>query len=108
MWSNRNKAYIWKSNQIRDDCLASSLDQGGVVARSAADAALILEAMCGHDLKPTSLNLERPDLTTNLNNPIKGMRQGLPKEFFEKERFLMSRNQLKKQFRSTKIWGKNS
>ena len=30
---------------------ASSLDQGGVVARSAADAALILEAMCGHDLK---------------------------------------------------------
>ena len=41
---------------------ASSLDQGGVVARSAADAALILEAMCGHDPKDsTSLNLERPD-----------------------------------------------
>ena len=65
---------------------ASSLDQGGVVARSAADAALILEAMCGHDPKDsTSLNLERPDLTTNLNNPIKGMKIGLPKEFFEKE-----------------------
>ena len=65
---------------------ASSLDQGGVVARSAADAALILEAMCGHDPKDsTSLNLERPDLTTNLNNPIKGMKIGLPKEFFEKD-----------------------
>ena len=65
---------------------ASSLDQGGVIAKSAEDAALILEAMSGHDPKDsTSLNLDRPDLTKNLDKPIKGMKMGLPKEFFEKE-----------------------
>ena len=65
---------------------ASSLDQGGVIAKSAEDAALILRAMSGHDPKDsTSLKLDQPDLTNNLNNPIKGMKIGLPKEFFEKE-----------------------
>ena len=65
---------------------ASSLDQGGVVARSAEDAALILEGMSGHDPKDsTSLKLEAPDLLKNLDKPIKGMKIGLPKEFFEKE-----------------------
>ena len=65
---------------------ASSLDQGGVIAKSAEDAALILEAMSGHDPKDsTSLKLDKPDLTKNLDIPIKGMKIGLPKEFFEKE-----------------------
>ena len=65
---------------------ASSLDQGGVIARSAEDAALVLEAMSGHDPKDsTSLNLDAPDLTTNLNDSIKGMKIGLPKEFFDRE-----------------------
>ena len=65
---------------------ASSLDQGGVVARSAEDAALILEGMSGHDPKDsTSLKLEAPNLLKNLDKPIKGMKIGLPKEFFEKE-----------------------
>ena len=65
---------------------ASSLDQGGVVARSAEDAALILEGMSGHDPKDsTSLKLPSPDLTKNLKNSIQGMKIGLPKEFFEKD-----------------------
>ena len=65
---------------------ASSLDQGGVVARSAEDAALILEGMSGHDPKDsTSLKLPSLDLTTNLKNSIQGMKIGLPKEFFEKD-----------------------
>ena len=65
---------------------ASSLDQGGVIARSAEDAALVLEAMSGHDPKDsTSLNLDAPDLTANLNDSIKGMKVGLPKEFFDRE-----------------------
>jgi aspartyl-tRNA(Asn)/glutamyl-tRNA(Gln) amidotransferase subunit A len=65
---------------------ASSLDQGGVVARSAEDAALILEGMSGHDPKDsTSLKLSSPDLTKNLKNSIQGMKIGLPKEFFEKD-----------------------
>jgi aspartyl-tRNA(Asn)/glutamyl-tRNA(Gln) amidotransferase subunit A len=65
---------------------ASSLDQGGVVARSAEDAALILEAMSGHDSKDsTSLKLDKPDLTKGLDDSIKGMKIGLPKEFFAQE-----------------------
>ena len=64
---------------------ASSLDQGGVVARSAEDAAIVLEGMSGHDSKDsTCLKLESPDLTTNLKSSIKGMKIGLPIEFFEK------------------------
>ena len=65
---------------------ASSLDQGGVVARSAEDAALILESMSGHDSKDsTSLKLDKPDLTKGLDDSIKGMKIGLPKEFFAQE-----------------------
>ena len=65
---------------------ASSLDQGGVIARSAEDAALVLEAMSGHDVKDsTCLKLDKPDLTNLLDTPIKGMKIGLPKEFFEQD-----------------------
>ena len=65
---------------------ASSLDQGGVIARSAEDAALVLEAMSGHDVKDsTCLKLDKPDLTNLLDTSIKGMKIGLPKEFFEQD-----------------------
>ena len=65
---------------------ASSLDQGGVLAKSAEDAALILEAMSGYDPKDsTSLNSKEIDFQTSLNESIKGQNIGLPKEFFEKE-----------------------
>ena len=65
---------------------ASSLDQGGVLAKSAEDAALILEAMSGYDPKDsTSLNVKEMDFQTNINEPIKDLKMGLPKEFFEAE-----------------------
>ena len=65
---------------------ASSLDQGGVLAKSAEDAALILEAMSGYDPKDsTSLNVEQIDFQTNLNESIKDLNIGLPKEFFDAE-----------------------
>ncbi|TXH04326.1 MAG: Asp-tRNA(Asn)/Glu-tRNA(Gln) amidotransferase subunit GatA [Nevskiaceae bacterium] len=62
---------------------ASSLDQAGVVARSAEDAAVVLQAMSGFDPRD-STSVERPvdDLVTGLNQPIKGLRIGLPKEYF--------------------------
>lgn len=63
---------------------ASSLDQGGPMARSAEDCALMLNAMSGHDpLDSTSLPL--PALTINkidLEQPLKGLRVGLPQEYF--------------------------
>ncbi len=62
---------------------ASSLDQAGPMARSAEDCALLLGAMAGFDERDsTSVDRHVPDYTTTLNNPIKGLRIGLPKEYF--------------------------
>ncbi len=62
---------------------ASSLDQGGVLARSAEDAALVLQAMSGFDRRDsTSLDLSVPDYRGNLQASIRGKVIGLPREFF--------------------------
>ncbi|MDB5985260.1 MAG: gatA [Nevskia sp.] len=62
---------------------ASSLDQAGVVARSAADAAYVLQAMSGFDPRD-STSVDRPvdDYGAALDAPIKGLKIGLPKEYF--------------------------
>jgi aspartyl-tRNA(Asn)/glutamyl-tRNA(Gln) amidotransferase subunit A len=63
---------------------ASSLDQAGPMARSAEDCALLLSAMCGPDLDrdSTSLDVKAEDFSRDLNKPLKGLRVGLPNEFF--------------------------
>ncbi|MGB5339111.1 MAG: Asp-tRNA(Asn)/Glu-tRNA(Gln) amidotransferase subunit GatA [Gammaproteobacteria bacterium] len=63
---------------------ASSLDQGGPLARSAEDAALLLSAMAGFDARD-STSVERPvdDYTGGLNASLRGLRIGLPREFFD-------------------------
>ena len=62
---------------------ASSLDQGGPMARSAEDAAILMQAMAGFDDKDsTSVDLPLPDYQVGLTKTIKGMKIGLPKEFF--------------------------
>jgi len=62
---------------------ASSLDQAGAMAKSAEDAAYMLQAMSGFDEKD-STSVDRPatDLVSGLGNSIKGLTVGLPKEFF--------------------------
>lgn len=63
---------------------ASSLDQGGPLALSAEDAALMLQVMAGHDPKDsTSINRAVPDYAKTLNDDLQGLRVGLPKEYFE-------------------------
>ncbi len=63
---------------------ASSLDQGGVFARSAEDTALLLNVMAGFDEKDsTSINKPVPDYTKTLNDSLEGLRIGLPKEYFD-------------------------
>lgn len=63
---------------------ASSLDQGGLFARTAEDIAMLLKVMAGFDkMDSTSVDLPVPDYTETLNHSVKGMRIGLPKEFFE-------------------------
>lgn len=63
---------------------ASSLDQGGPMAKSAEDLAIMLNVMAGFDERDsTSIEKDVPDYTQTLNNPIKGLRIGLPKEYFD-------------------------
>lgn len=62
---------------------ASSLDQGGILAPSAEDCALVLEAMAGFDpLDSTSVDQPVPSYTAHLNDSIKGLKIGLPEEYF--------------------------
>jgi aspartyl-tRNA(Asn)/glutamyl-tRNA(Gln) amidotransferase subunit A len=63
---------------------ASSLDQGGPMAQTAEDCALMLNVMAGFDEKDsTSLEKEIPDYTAGLGNTIEGLRIGLPREYFD-------------------------
>ena len=62
---------------------ASSLDQAGPMTKTAQDAAIVLNVMAGFDEKDsTSAEQAVPDYTANLNDSIKGLTIGLPKEFF--------------------------
>ena len=62
---------------------ASSLDQGGPMTRTAEDAALLLGVMAGFDTRDsTSVEQPVPDYTATLNHDIKGLKIGLPKEYF--------------------------
>jgi aspartyl-tRNA(Asn)/glutamyl-tRNA(Gln) amidotransferase subunit A len=62
---------------------ASSLDQGGPMAKTAEDCALLLQAMAGFDPKDsTSVERPVPDYSAELNDSLDGLRIGLPKEFF--------------------------
>jgi aspartyl-tRNA(Asn)/glutamyl-tRNA(Gln) amidotransferase subunit A len=63
---------------------ASSLDQAGVLAASAADAAEVLKVMAGFDPKDsTSVDEPVPDYPALLEAPLKGLKVGLLREFFE-------------------------
>jgi aspartyl-tRNA(Asn)/glutamyl-tRNA(Gln) amidotransferase subunit A len=63
---------------------ASSLDQAGVFARSAADAAPVLQVMAGFDpLDSTSVDAPVPDYSAMLSAPLKGLKIGLLREFFD-------------------------
>jgi aspartyl-tRNA(Asn)/glutamyl-tRNA(Gln) amidotransferase subunit A len=63
---------------------ASSLDQAGPIARSAQDCALVLSALCGPDPDRDSTSLDRPEenFAQGLQQPIAGLRIGVPAEFF--------------------------
>ncbi len=62
---------------------ASSLDQAGPMTQTAEDAALVLNVMAGFDEKDsTSAERDVEDYTASLNDSIKGLTIGLPKEFF--------------------------
>ncbi|MFA4902370.1 MAG: Asp-tRNA(Asn)/Glu-tRNA(Gln) amidotransferase subunit GatA [Desulfobaccales bacterium] len=62
---------------------ASSLDQIGPLTKEVRDAAILLQAIAGHDPKDsTSVNEPVPDYQERLGREIKGLKVGVPKEFF--------------------------
>ena len=62
---------------------ASSLDQIGPLTKTVEDAALMLNHLCGYDAHDsTSLNVDVPDFTAAIGQDIKGLRIGLPKEYY--------------------------
>lgn len=62
---------------------ASSFDQIGAMGKSVEDVALLHSLICGYDkLDATSKNMEYPDYYKNLCNNVKGLRIGIPKEYF--------------------------
>ncbi|HEX4970379.1 MAG TPA: Asp-tRNA(Asn)/Glu-tRNA(Gln) amidotransferase subunit GatA [Steroidobacteraceae bacterium] len=64
---------------------ASSLDQAGVLTRTARDAAMLLAQMAGFDPRDsTSVDTPVPDYVGGLEQPLAGLKVGLLKEFFEK------------------------
>ena len=65
---------------------ASSLDQGGAIARSAQDLAMLLEVMAGFDPRDsTCLDHPKDDYEGALVRPVKGLRLGMPREYFPKD-----------------------
>ena len=61
---------------------ASSLDQAGPMTKNVEDCALLLEAMSGYDEKDsTSINKKKEKYSKNLNEKIKGLKIGIPKEY---------------------------
>lgn len=62
---------------------ASSLDQGGPMAQTAEDCSWLLNAMTGFDEKDsTSVQRDKEDFSRHLNQDVKGLRIGVPREFF--------------------------
>ncbi|MDT8444116.1 MAG: Asp-tRNA(Asn)/Glu-tRNA(Gln) amidotransferase subunit GatA [Desulfuromonadales bacterium] len=62
---------------------ASSLDQVGPITRDVRDCALLLQAIAGHDpADSTSVNMPVPDYQAGLTGDLKGLRIGLPQEYF--------------------------
>ncbi len=63
---------------------ASSLDQAGTITATAEDAALLMNVIAGFDERDsTSVDVEVPDYTATLDADIRGLRIGVPKEFFD-------------------------
>lgn len=65
--------------------MASSLDQIGPLTKNVEDAAIVFEAIAGHDkFDSTTLNKIIPKISERLGSDVKGLRIGIPKEFFGK------------------------
>ena len=84
---------------------ASSLDQIGALGRTTEDCAMLLNVICGHDgLDSTSAQVKKPDFRRSLNKGIKGLKVGLPREYFVEGIDTRVEDQIMK---AVKVLGKN-
>ncbi|OBX37293.1 glutamyl-tRNA(Gln) amidotransferase subunit A [Halomonas elongata] len=84
---------------------ASSLDQAGPLARSAADCAQLLGAVAGHDVRDsTCVARGVPDYTADLDAPLSGLKIGLPREYFGDGLSPRSRARCARRSRSSRRW----
>ena len=84
---------------------ASSLDQIGALGRTTEDCATLLNAICGHDrLDSTSAHIRKRDFKRSLNKGIKGLKIGLPREYFVEGIDVRVEEQILK---AVKLLGKN-
>ena len=64
---------------------ASSFDQIGPMTKTVEDAAILMNVIGGHDpMDSTSANVDLPDFTVSLSNDVKGLKVGIPEEYFAK------------------------
>ena len=64
---------------------ASSLDQIGPIGKTVKDTAMLYSAICGYDnMDATSKKIDHQNYLSNLNGNVKGLRIGIPKEYFSK------------------------
>src|SRR5258708_2712470 len=86
-------AKSWRTTyatQILETCgrvgCASALDQGGALARTAEDLAMVLDVMAGFDARDsTCMDRPKDDYVGGLAKGVKGLRIGLPREYFSKD-----------------------
>ena len=87
---------------------ASSLDQIGPIARDVRDTAILMNLICGHDPKDsTSLNTPVPDYSRALVNDVKGLKIGIPEEYFGEGIELEVREAIEKAIEILKKLGAN-
>ena len=85
---------------------ASSLDQVGPITKDVKDNAMLLNIIAGHDEKDsTSYDIEKKDYTKNLEKDIKGIKIGVPKEFFGEGINIEVKEQLNKAIETYKKLG---
>ena len=83
MRSGRRKPTYGRVSRYGLIAFASSLDQIGPFTHDVGDAALLLEAIAGHDRRDsTSVEAAVPAYTKSYNDPVRGLTIGVPKEFF--------------------------
>ena len=83
MWDRRNEATYGLVSRYGLIAFASSLDQIGPLTRDVRDSVIVLNAIAGHDPRDsTSIEFQPPDYTAALKTDLKGMRIGVPKEYF--------------------------